>query len=214
MCNRPARRKTSCAIKDLQDEKLLAQLSAGDLVAQEAKYHPKCLVGLYNRAAEKQKEITEKSKDEIRHGIALAELITYIEEAQMEEEVAPVFKLADLIKLYSRRLEQLGLPNEGRPHSTKLKNQILSHFPYMTAHRQGRDILLAFDEDIGSALRKACEIEDYDEEAICLSRAAKIVRRDMNDLQIKFSGSFEPECQLNSVPKIVSVQPTISQRKI
>jgi len=115
--------------------------------------------------------------------------------------VAPVFKLADLIKLYSRRLEQLGLPNEGRPHSTKLKNRILSHFPYMTAHRQGRDILLAFDEDIGSALRKACEIEDYDEEAICWSRAAKIVRRDMNDLQIKFSGSFEPECQLNSVPQ-------------
>jgi hypothetical protein len=34
----------------LQDQKLLAKLSEGDLVAIEAKYHPACLVLLYNRA--------------------------------------------------------------------------------------------------------------------------------------------------------------------
>jgi len=34
-----------CA-QDIQDEKLLAKLS----VALEAKYHPQCLVSLYNRA--------------------------------------------------------------------------------------------------------------------------------------------------------------------
>ena len=28
---------------------ILAKLSAGDVVAQEFKYHPACLVGLYNR---------------------------------------------------------------------------------------------------------------------------------------------------------------------
>jgi len=36
-----------CA-KNLSDEKLLAKLSAGDAVVQEFKYHPACLVGLYN----------------------------------------------------------------------------------------------------------------------------------------------------------------------
>ena len=38
-----------CAIKVL-DEKLLAKVSSGDLVASEAKYHAKCLVALYNAA--------------------------------------------------------------------------------------------------------------------------------------------------------------------
>ena len=37
---------------DLQDENL-AKLSAGDLIAQEAKYHAKCLTNLYNRASAK-----------------------------------------------------------------------------------------------------------------------------------------------------------------
>ena len=34
----------------LKDNNLIAKLSAGDLIAIEAKYHAKCLVGLYNRA--------------------------------------------------------------------------------------------------------------------------------------------------------------------
>ena len=37
-----------CAIK-LQDKRLLAKLSAGDLIAQDAQYHVQCLVSLYNR---------------------------------------------------------------------------------------------------------------------------------------------------------------------
>ena len=40
-----------CAIK-LQDKQLLAKLSAGDLIAQDAQYHVQCLVSLYNRARE------------------------------------------------------------------------------------------------------------------------------------------------------------------
>ena len=34
----------------LQDGKLLAKLSAGDMMAQDAKYHPLCLASLYKRA--------------------------------------------------------------------------------------------------------------------------------------------------------------------
>ena len=41
-------RLSDCA-KVLQDEKLIAKLSAGDLVAQEAKYHLNCLNAVYNR---------------------------------------------------------------------------------------------------------------------------------------------------------------------
>ena len=38
-----------CAVK-LGDEQLLAKLSTGDLVTQEAKYHTRCLVTLYIKA--------------------------------------------------------------------------------------------------------------------------------------------------------------------
>ena len=38
-----------CALQ-LQDKPLLAKLSVGDMVAQDAEYHVKCLVSLYNRA--------------------------------------------------------------------------------------------------------------------------------------------------------------------
>ena len=41
-------RLNECA-RNLGDENLLAKLSASDSVAQEFKYHPVCLVGLYNR---------------------------------------------------------------------------------------------------------------------------------------------------------------------
>ncbi|CAC5413698.1 unnamed protein product [Mytilus coruscus] len=39
-----------CALK-LQDTALLAKLTAGDLVAQEAKYHVRCLANLYRKAS-------------------------------------------------------------------------------------------------------------------------------------------------------------------
>ena len=38
--------------KTLNDGKLLAKLSSGDAIAQELKYHPSCLVALYNTERE------------------------------------------------------------------------------------------------------------------------------------------------------------------
>lgn len=181
----------------LQDGKLLAKLSAGDLMAQEAKYHPVCLASLYKKA-KSHEEPRHDDTDKIHHSIALAELLAHVEEAKVEEGVAPVLKLADLVKLYTARLEQLGVTQQNRLNSTKLKDRILSHFPDLSAHKEGRDVLLAFTSDVGLALRKACV--DYDDEAICLARAATIVRRDMFKLQAIFTGTFDQECQLKSVP--------------
>ena len=134
-------------------------------------------------------------------GIALAELLSYIEETRNESTSSiPVFKLADLAKLYTSRLKQLGVNISGRIHTTDLKNQILSNIPDMQAHRQGRDILLAFNKDIGLALKRVYE-SDFDEEAIILSKAAKIVRRDILNTKYTFDGTFEKECQKKSVPQ-------------
>ncbi len=120
--------------------------------------------------------------------IALAELLAHVEDARTDESVAPVLKLVDLVKLYTARLGQLGVKQQSRLNSTNLKDCILSHVPDLSAHREGRNVLLAFAGDVGSALRIACNL-DYDDDAICLARAAKIVRKDMLKLQSTFTGT-------------------------
>ncbi len=51
---------------------------------------------------------------------------------------------------------------------------------------------------MGPALRRVCD-DDYDSEAICLARAAKIIRRDMFEQEAQFTGSFDQDCQIKSV---------------
>ena len=50
----------------LQDGKLLAKLSAGDMMAQDAKYHPLCLASLYKRAKSLD-DPKEDESDKINH---------------------------------------------------------------------------------------------------------------------------------------------------
>lgn len=45
----------------------------------------------------------------------------------------------------------------------------------------------------------ACD-HDSDTDAVCLARAANIVRRDMLKMKNQFNGSFEEKCQEESVP--------------
>lgn len=184
------------------DNMLLAKLSLGDMVALEAKYHTKCLLALYNRARKAKAELSELhaayDDDCEVSGIAFAELVMYIEEARFETNTAPVFKLSEIAKLYASRMEQLGVGPNQRMHTTRLKKRLLAHFPDLRAQGQGRDVVLAFDEDIGLALGKACKY-DSDSDAILLARAAQVVCRHMFNSK-PFTGSFEEHCQLKSVP--------------
>lgn len=172
------------------------------MVALEAKYHSSCIVSFYNRA----RAIADKDKKDdplqVAEGIALAQLISYIEETRSESDKLPVFKLADLSNLYASRLEQLGGITDHQHvyiHTSRLKDRILCRIPDLQAHKLGRDILLAFKDDVGPALQKAAK-EDYDDEAIHLARAATILRRDMLRQKNAFNGSFDQNCQENSVP--------------
>ena len=67
------------------------------------------------------------------------------------------------------------LPRIRNPFSTRLKNKILVHSPELQAHKEGRDVLLMFREDIRSVMRKACEL-DADPDGIHLERAAHIMQ--------------------------------------
>ena len=134
------------------------------------------------------------------HGIAFAELVAYMEDFRMEGSVAPVFKLADLAHLYKLRLEQLGVILEGCIHTSRLKLRLLSVFPDLRAHLQGRNVMLSFDDDIGDALKKACD-HDNDNDAMLLAQAARVVRKEMFSPNFSFDGTFSEESLQNSVPK-------------
>ncbi len=99
-------RVRKCAI-DLEDTLLLAKLSAGDMISQEAVYHDRCPVSLYNRASRQTASETSSTGTKRLEGIALAELTSFMEETRANSEVKPAFKLADLGRLYKSRLENL-----------------------------------------------------------------------------------------------------------
>ena len=65
---------------------------------------------------------------------------------------------------------------QGRIHSTKLKNRILSHFPGMNPYADRREVLMAFNADIGKVLGSSLSI-NYDDKGYILAEPAKIVRR-------------------------------------
>lgn len=70
-------RVRKCAVV-LQDKRLLAKLSAGDMIAQDAQYHLRCLVTLYNKTVAVQNENKQDTAENVSHGIALAELLAYM----------------------------------------------------------------------------------------------------------------------------------------
>ena len=181
----------------LQDQKLLAKLSAGDLVVIEAKYHNSCLKSLSNRARAMDTERTDDDHTLQVESIAFAELVIFIKDSQSDEDVIHIHKLADLADMYTSRLKQLGAIITSRTH--RLKERISEMVPDIEEHKQGRDILLASKKDFSMALGKVCE--DCDNEAMHLAQAATIVRREMMMIENSFDGSFDKNCQQNSVPK-------------
>ena len=132
-------RVRKCAAQ-VGDNELLARLSMGDMVALEAKYHSKCLLALYYRAKTTLDAEPNTDHEGVMSRIVLAELVLYIEETHLEEGTARVFRLADLAKLYTTRMEHLGVALT--VNSTRLKERLLAQLPGLRAQSKGRDVLL------------------------------------------------------------------------
>ena len=188
----------------LEDTELLRQLSAGAMVAIEAKYHIKRLVGLYNRARKANLE----GLDDNGQGnaasvsdIVFAELVLYIEETRQDEKTTPIFKLTELAQLYKSRIEQLKVKVDTRINTTRLREMILAEFPDMQSYKKGRDVLMAFEKDVGAALAKAYG-QETDKAAVHIARAAQIVRRQIFGEAKPFNG-FPERCQEDSVSQLL-----------
>ena len=181
-------RINECA-KTLNDGKLLAKLSGRDVIAQELKYHSACLVALYNEEqdylrVQDQERAQENWKE--AYPIAFSEPVTHISgKKSCQWWYRSTHFQADLTTLYKQRLEQLGVESP-QVHATRLKDQRLCHIPELQAHHQGRDVMLAFEKDVGSILAQASKYG----EAIHLAKAAGMIRQDMLNLESHFSSMF------------------------
>ena len=69
------------------------------MVSHDTVYHKNCLVASYNRAKRSRHENTQENTERQYQGIALEELVSYIEEIRAESTTSiPVFKLTKLAK--------------------------------------------------------------------------------------------------------------------
>lgn len=124
---------------ELQDTHMLAKLATADMRATDAHYHKTCETSYINRF---QAHISSKTKassnSTCAESVAIAELVSYIKDEQSEKDIAPVFKLSDLGRMYATRLEQLGVELSTKINTTRLKNRLLPQIPKLyRAHDHG-----------------------------------------------------------------------------
>ena len=161
----------------LKDNLLHAKLQNGDMIAQDAMYHKSCLNNLYKKESEKQLEGHYSDEERKLHGIAFGEIISFIEESVTEAiDNIPIFKLSDLIKMYNSRLKELGIHLETRIHSTRFKERLLSQFEDMSAYNEKKEVILAFNYDIGEFIATSAK-SNYDDDGYILAKAASILRK-------------------------------------
>jgi len=172
------RKVRQCAIA-LHDSELLSKLSCGDMIAQDALYHPTCLLGLYRKVNQLNlnSDNVEYTRENELHGIVLAELVSFIQQT-VEEERTRVFKMTDLADLYRLRLIDMGETVPYRVHTTRLKTRLLSHIEDLREFKEGKETYLAFDDDLGGVMKEMYE-QSFDDDGLVLSKAAEILRRDI-----------------------------------
>lgn len=161
----------------LQMRDLIGELAGGDTIAKDAMYHLYCYTSLWNsyRSFVRQNESTCDASQNLKaESIATAELISYIEDY---DDGCTVFKLPDLVKMYHRRLEELGDAPD-RVNSTRLKDKLLKAIPELEANKAHGCIILSYKVNMGDVLLSACK-QSSDDDAMTLIKAAQIVRREL-----------------------------------
>ena len=192
--------------KKLNDIRIINKLTEKDMMASwESVYHSDCLIKFYKKG----KEIERSEKDGIDLDdqiscIAFVELTNYMSDC-VEDDKSTIFKLDDLIKLYEKRISDLGGKAHGKIHSTRFKNRLLSHFENLVeSKKEGRYVYLLFDDELGCVLKTVFE-NFFDDDAFTLSKAAKILRREIfSEKYQSFQGSFSSDCQKEFLPHFVN----------
>ena len=179
----------------LGEERIVAILSEGDLVAIEAKYHRNCYTGFNRRYDAICKQDTPS---ENLVATAENELFQFI-----QEEVSRgrrIFALQDLTDMMTERLEQHGI--QKTVNRTRLKESILEYFPNLTEEKGIRDrVFIVCSKTARKIISDASQTPD--EETRTLLLAASILRKAVlnHDTAFKFDGSFPNVCEESAVPQ-------------
>ena len=109
--------------------------------------------------------------------------------------------MSDLRDLFCKRLCEYCafIDSITRGHSTRLKQNILKNIPGLCEHKQGRDILLIFEENAGDAILHAC-VRSGESDGFCLAKAANIIRKQLFVDQQDPEGALEPLHKQLGVP--------------
>ncbi|CAH1107918.1 unnamed protein product [Psylliodes chrysocephalus] len=131
----------------LENSELLAMLNSGDLVALEAKYHKECLVDLYYRARRCKMCQDGDSATNLCEGIAFSNLLIYIQGKLEESGGDYIFKMIDIVKMYTQYLSDLVGEIKNMEHTTRLREKIQIHFPELKAEKVGRNYILRHEKN-------------------------------------------------------------------
>ena len=177
------------------DGKLMAKLSVGDLVAQEAKYHNACKTSLHNRAKlMTTTKVCEENPSQVLE-IALLSVVKHITKTRDTAVEPPIFKMVDLMEMYQSQLH--GTP---QINTTALKEKLIQAVSGLKAYKQGRESILMFEDDVGIVLKKYMDHDGT--ELTAINKAAHIIRKDIiqNSTKFEFSGRFSGLKQEDAVP--------------
>ena len=182
-------------ITELNDFRLLVRIVGGELIAIGAKYHLKCLIELKNRYRSHVRK-SNKDKQNIDENVCnsrvFVELASYVKKDVNSGKL--LFKLSELHSLYESRLEGLG--NAKSVNKTRLKERSLEYFKEAQEQFDCRNTFLFFKEGMRNIFQDPLRKRDFSEDALILTRAASIIRKDIfNHEGILFNGSFPEKCQ-------------------
>ena len=187
---------------DSNNSQLIAKLSEGEMVATEAKYHHACLTKLYNQYRSINRNRSKEMNElELIKGIALSKLFAFIEDSIDSNDSIPVFLLKELKKFYQERFERNNAPEDfvKNVHSARLILKILEEIPGLREDKQGKDVVLTVDGEMGRAVFEACQYSSQDDGFI-LAKAAKIIRKDLFEKYVSFNGDLSINKAESSYP--------------
>ena len=186
---------------DSNNSQLIAKLSEGDMVATEAKYYHTCLTKLYNEYRSINRNRSKEMNElELIKGIALSELFAFIEDSIDSNDSIPTFLLR-IKEILPRKIRTKQCPEEfvENVHSTRLKLKILEEIPGLREEKQGKDVVLTLDGEMGRAVFEACHYSSQDGGFI-LAKAAKIIRKALFEKDVSFNGDLSINKAESSYP--------------